>query len=242
LLVYHIAAVVVGLLPPPGELPSTGAQRSRNALDRTASSLAGIEPRLFEWSAPVRAVTYAYREAGLRQKWDMFAAPKTADQYVRLEYHIFDATSYRETVARELILPAQSDDRIRLRHDFRDKAIINALDAFFLRNDTAGRSVDREAARNDLRPVVRYFGNRFQRDRVRGPQILERTELWYGSAPMPPVGQTLTKELRTARNIVAGKYDEGPVTNISADSHALSPGTEEREADIVWTLEQIARP
>jgi hypothetical protein len=139
------------------------------------------------------------------------------------------------------VLPAQADGRMRLRHDFRDKAIINALDAFLAR--TAGperRSpAERDAASNDLGPVVHYFRNQLRDRSLGGERTIVRTELWYGRALIPPPGQSPSDETRSAREQALTAHAARSVVADGAqfDQHAL--GSEQREADILWTLEYI---
>jgi hypothetical protein len=241
LILYHLTAVGVGLLPVPADLPSIPSDRPRTIVDLAAAALARVERTLYVWSAPARALTYPYREAGLRQKWDMFAAPKAADQYVRLDHLVVDRVAGRRRIVSELVLPAQPDDQLRLRHDFRDKAIINALDAFLLRTARTGQRSGpaRDAARNDLGPVVRYFSSRL-RDRLRpGDETIARTELWYGRAPIPPPGQALAAETRDARAQALRAYASERTSSAAADPDARPIGTDQRDADIVWTLEYV---
>src|SRR5262245_42504531 len=94
----------------------------------TAASLIAIPDPYLESSAVsslVHFITYPYAVAGLKQKWDMFASPPTEGHYLRLTYRIVSPTATRQV--QEIVLPSDPDDRLRLRHDFRDKAIINAI-------------------------------------------------------------------------------------------------------------------
>jgi hypothetical protein len=171
----------------------------------------------------------------------MFAAPRVADQYVRLDHLVVDRASGRRTIVSELVLPAHPDDRMRLRHDFRDKAIINALDAYLVRTVSGDRRSGSApgAASNDLGPVVRYFRNQLRDRSPRGEQTIARTELWYGRAPIPPPGQSLPDDTRNAREQALTAYAAGRAARDASalEQHAL--GVEQREADIIWTLEYI---
>jgi hypothetical protein len=188
---------------------------------------------------PVGRLTHLYEEAGIRQTWRMFAAPETDDQYLRINYFVSGRGQDRLSLVRELVLPAQRDDRVRLRHDFRDKAIVNAIDAFFARRDRSIGSEAASSARDDFAPIVRYFRSQYRRHFLAAGEDVIRTEVWYGLAPMPPRGRTLPEGRRSMRLDVLREYYNGPVRSTVGALKAQGLGSEEREADIVWTLEYV---
>ena len=61
----------------------------------------------------------------------MFANPVTADQYVRVVHYVESSREAgRIRMFSELALPAQRENRVRLVHRFRDKAILNSFETF----------------------------------------------------------------------------------------------------------------
>jgi hypothetical protein len=238
LILYHLTAVAAALLPSPSDLPADRSGRQPTVLDSAASALRSIESPAYRWTAPLRAITYPYRDAGLRQKWDMFSAPKTADQYVRVDYLITDAAA-RRSVVRELVLPSQRDDRIRLRHDFRDKAIINAIDDFMIRRKHEAAGAQSAGAADDLGAVAKYFAERLRATYLKDSETIQRTEVWYGLAPIPPPGLVVDADVREARDQALALYYAGPARSSASDVELPAIGATLREADIVWVLEHI---
>jgi hypothetical protein len=199
ILAYHVTAVSLSAIPDP-YLESSGL------------------------SSLIRFITYPYAIAGLKQKWDMFASPPTEDHYLRLTYRIVSPTATRQI--QEIVLPSDPDDRLRLRHDFRDKAIINAIELSYSRTS-------RDDASDDLGAVVQYYRNRARDQFLKPGERIVRTEAWYGSAPMPQPGARLPETELRERLGVLDAYYAGDGSSLSQSPPSDS---REREADIVWTL------
>jgi hypothetical protein len=209
------------------------------ALDRSAAWLRAIEPRIVNAVKPLRVLADLYNSVGLRQTWNMFSNPVTADQYVRVDHYVESTASPQPVhVFRELALPAQRQDQVRLVHKFRDKAVLNALEAFSIAR--AHGEENNQPPPRDLQPLVRYFRNRFERDYLKADERIVRTDVWYGQAAIPPPGARLTPEQRESRLAALATYWHG-ASEIPA-SIPLKPGALQREDAIVWRLEYIDQP
>ena len=243
LIVFHLVALVLASLPDPDELNlvqprvSTGDAVTR-VLDRSAAWLRFVEPQLVTLTKPLRVVTEPYITIGLRQKWNMFANPMAVDQYVRVDQYVESPAAPQSIhVFRELALPAQREDRVRLVHKFRDKAVLNALEAF-----TVARRQERaERLPGDLQPLARYFRSRFQREYLNGDEHVVRTDVWFGQVAIPPPGQRLTTEQRESRIAALAAYWDGPAEAVRT-AVAPMPGALQREEPIVWRLEYVDQP
>ena len=249
LIAYHLIAVSLAAIPSPGELDAVGpagveeprdrvARALTPVFDRSTVLLARVERFLYVVTQPFRSITQPYVSAGIRQRWRMFAHPPTDNRYVRLRYYVqpFPGAPVANVYS-ELVLPVGRRESLRY---FRGKAIRNALDAYLAKEfrevvspaieDTAGSGLYR-----DLIPLVRYYRGRFQRAQA---ATVHRTELWYGSAPVPPPGQRIDAGVLSQRREALDAYEQVRAQNAST---VLFPsrGTVEREADIRWTLEFI---
>ena len=245
LIAIHLIAISAASLPDPRELSLVGsaarpaapadalARTVTPALDATVAALAPIEAQAFRLTAPLRALTRTYIQAGLRQKWNMFANPVTADQYVRVAHYVESSREPgRIRVFRELALPGQRENRARLVHMFRDKAILNSLEALAV-NRLESHDAERSS---DLEPVSAYFGNRFKTSYLAPDETVVRTEVWFGAAPMPPTGRRLTDSALQERWDVLQRYWDGP----DETSPAATPpqrGALQGDADIAWRLD-----
>jgi hypothetical protein len=88
-IVLHLVALVVSSLPDPGELNPVLPRRALDnhtisaavapALDRGAAWLRATEPGIVNAVKPLRVLTQPCISVGLRQKWNMFSNPVTAD-------------------------------------------------------------------------------------------------------------------------------------------------------------------
>ena len=67
----------------------------------------------------------------------------------------------------------------RLYHQYRDKAVLNALYNF--RSQGAG---ERGGTPGDIAVMARYFRSRFERERTLPGEHIVQTDVWYGSAPV----------------------------------------------------------
>ena len=253
LLVYHLVALTVAAFPSPAELEPFRsnrssahddplAQRLKPVLDRSVAALTRFEPRLFAALEPARIVTRPYVSAGLTQHWNMFANPSAVDRYVRLAYYV-SADPLAPQVERfgELILPVDRQERLWY---FRGKSIRNWLDTYFVeraRREQAAETEDfskQPSATNELSPIVRYFRDRFARERLVGAATIVRTELWCANVQTLPRGQDLTERLldERATSLRARNTREGRAV---ARYGYPALGAAEHEADLTWVLEHV---
>jgi hypothetical protein len=246
LITIHLVAISAASVPDPRELDfvrSAGAAPPFDSVARIAApvlnaivaAFAPVEAHAYGFTAPIRALTGIYVQAGLRQKWNMFANPVAGDQYVRVAYSVQTPREPgRIRVFRELALPGQPEDRVRLVHMFRDKAILNSLEALVvnrLEHPDAERS-------SDFDPIAAYFSNRFRTTSLTPDEAITRTEIWFGLAPTPPTGERLTDSQLQERWAVLERYRDGPVDAPAAGA-PLQPGAFQGESDIVWRLEYV---
>lgn len=248
LIFVHLAAISASSLPDPRELmlaPSGEALPPHDAIARTVTPaldtavavLTPIEAQAFKLTAPIRTLTRTYIQAGLRQKWNMFANPVAADQYVRVGYYVETASQPgRIRIFHELVMPGQREDQPRFVHLFRDKAILNALESL---------SVDRIEHPNaghysELNPVAEYFARRFKAVYLAADETVLRTEVWFGIAPSPAVGHRLTDAQLQNRWSVLQRYREGPV-DVPAPVRPWELSALQSESDIVWRLEYVQK-
>jgi len=246
LLLYHFTALISHALPPPDTLPTPATIRPGRPqdpflvrtltplLDRAALTVAQAEPGLFAATAPLRAVTQPYISAGLRQYWAMFASPEHRAQYIRLDYYVAGGAGAPVSVMRELVYPTGRGDRVRIGTEFLDKASQGAFVSFRAMQAAGAR----RRAPTDLVPMVRYFRSRFEERALSPEESVARVALWYGAAPLPPPGESLDT---LPRETVLERYYGGPFGVPSAQAPPRE-GSEEREADILWTLEFIDTP
>lgn len=245
LIALHLVALGVASLPDPDELnrvePRSPAAHLfspiiTSGLDRIAEWVRAIEPPIVETVKPLQPLTKPYASLGLRQKWNMFSNPMTADQYVRLDYHVVTQGAPRSIrVFRELALPAQQENRVRLVHKFRDKAVLNALETFSVTRTHEGQT---EQSLRGLEPLTKYFRNRLAREYLNSDERVLRTEVWYGQVPIPPPGQRSTAQQRESRISTLERYWYG-ASEVTTAPSAAKPGTLQREDPIIWRLEYV---
>jgi len=241
LLLYHLSAILVDAIPAPGELTRPKEVRHPEGrmmtrvltplLDTAALRLAELDSVLFRWSQPVRRVTQRYIKLGLSQRWTMFAAPARNDQYIRIDY--FARTPSGDLMRyQELILPKSREDRVRFFHDFQDKATSSLWTAF---NQAAAQKVQDPSGVDELAQSLRFFKARFRLEHLSDRDQIVRTEVWFGSAPIPPPGdQQADEALRLRLAAVPSYYSDHRKTPFSGPYSGL--GREERELDITWLL------
>jgi hypothetical protein len=258
-LLWHLTAVVLGSVPPPGRVPAIDPIRHPTddrvaafltpPLDRAAADLVRLPPAIWDAGRPIFLVARLYlRLVGLGQQWNMFWSPPRQDQYMRVRYFVgSDVRGDRHPswMASELVspFPSQQDDQIRLVRSYwakhRDKALFAALSAFLDKREA--RLVRRETQPSelpqDLTPIVRYFRRQFERDYLADGDRILRTELWFGVADIPKRGFRRTPEAVEARLRTLHAYYDGPI-----ERHFQIPAyppyhASERESDILWVLE-----
>jgi hypothetical protein len=245
---FHLVALAINSLPDLAQRPPVQPSRAIefNALsaavtpilDRIAADLQMLEASIVRVVAPLRPLTEPYITFGLEQKWDMFSGPLPTDQYVRVDEYVVSAGSRRFRVFQELVLPAQREDLLRFVHKFRDKAVLAVRDEFLATRTHDGQPVDTP---RDVRPLAKYFRDRFRREYLNADEDVVRTEVWLGEAPTPPLGQRLSDGQREKRLAVLQRYWDGPSERPT--STVVPPvGATQPEADILWTLKYAERP
>lgn len=134
-------------------------------------------------------------------------------------------------------MPAQHEDSVRLTHRFRDKAIINSLETY-----AADRRDHPEADSSaDLQSLAFYFDQRFRATYLSQDETVRRTEVWFGGALIPPIGQRVPDDELRERWTVLQRYWEGPVEEPSI-GQPPEPGVLQGESGIVWRLEYVGTP
>jgi hypothetical protein len=247
LIAIHLIAITAASVPDPRELgligsaarqappPDALARAVTPVLDATVAALTPVEAQAFRLTTLLRALTRTYIQAGLRQKWNMFSNPVTADQYVRVAHYVESSREPgRIRVFRELALPGQREDRPRLVHLFQDKAILNSLEALAF-NRLERHDPERSS---ELDPVGAYFANRFKAAYLAPDETVVRTEVWFGAAPMPPTGRRLTDSALQERWDVLQRYWDGPDQGPPAATPP-QPGALQGDADIAWRLDYV---
>lgn len=246
LIAIHLVAISAASLPDPRELGlgitaaavppvDAGGRIATPTLNAVVAVLSPWEAQAYGVTESIRAWTRIYIQAGLRQKWNMFANPITADQYVRVAHYVRSSRQPgRVRVFRELVLPGQPEDRLRLVHMFRDKAILNALETLRvnrLEHPGAERFID-------LDPIAAFFSTRFRAAYLTPDETITRTEIWFGLAPMPATGDRLSDPQLQERWALLQRYRDGAVDG-PAPGTPPEPGVLQGESDIVWRLEYV---
>lgn len=257
---WHVFAIGFGSLGSPGGVGRVGLPRhpQRDAL------AAAVTPRLDALAATVVPVASLYDRTpllvrlvvqdylsltGVAQSWKMFSNPPQTDQYLRVRYYIGPAAAADSGQAQpiwtatELVLPAHREDHVRLVRGywdaFRDKALTSALARF---HEDRNFSDIRPDTRSDelpdhLAPIVKYFARRFARVALRPDERILRSEIWYGTAPMPAFGKGAPTGRSEARAAALQAYFAGPVENHFGRPIYPPYHAGQQEADIDWVLE-----
>ncbi len=251
---WHLFAISVAALPPPGRLshfpqrdPSSALNpvfyRITLAFDSVARVTETVESGLWRATRPLhRVITYYLRLTGLGQTWSMFANPPTYAQYMRVRYYV-ESPQGRTWVATELVWPTNREDRVRtfqsFRDSYRDKALSVAVARFYARRKDGLIKPETKPHQlpTDLAPVARYFAREFTRTRLGNGDRITRTEVWVAKAPIAPLGTAPDVEARLERAAALQAYYEGAVEQrINVPPIPPYHGGE-READIDWILE-----
>ena len=138
-----------------------------------------------------------------------------------------------------MVLPVGRDDRVRIGHDFRDKAIVNLMSAFIDDQRKPGAATQHP---DGFEPLVRYFTNRYRSRELSAGERILRTEVWWGSALIPPPGQSLPQGMREARLDALTRLYGGPSRSMLGLSVQHARGDLEHDADITWKLEFVDTP
>jgi hypothetical protein len=254
-LAWHLFAIAVAALPPPDRLsqptqrdpsasPGPVFYRITLALDAAARAVEIVESGLWRLTRPVHpAINYYLGLTGLSQNWAMFANPPTTAQYLRVRYYVEPRGGGRAWVATELVWPSNREDRVRtfqsFRDSYRDKALAVASGRFYDRRKPAmiTPGARPEELPDDLAPVARYFSRAFARTHLDDTEEIVRTEVWFGNAPIPPLGTQLDEADRRERALALQAYYDGPVEQRLTVPAYPPYHAGEREADIEWLLE-----
>jgi hypothetical protein len=261
-ILWHLIALSIGALPNPQRLPPVGAARHPTddriaavitpGLDAVAAAAFEVVETLWTITRPLHGAANTYLSiTGLAQRWNMFSNPPTVDQYLRVRYYV-GRTDLRELeeqpvwTATELVLPAHREDQVRVaqsyRDSFRDKAMAIALEDFFRRRPASliRRDTSSTELPDDLAPIGRYFGQRFQRAYLRPNERIVRTEIWYGTVPNPKRGSPSTTP--AARVAAINAYHSAPVESPRGIVDYPPYHAREKELDIQWVLEYFEEP
>jgi hypothetical protein len=233
---FHLVALAVNSLPDLRQWPPIQPSRVP-VLDGLAAYLQALAATMARIVAPLRPLTEPYITIGLEQKWDMFSNPLPTDQYVRVDQYVVSSGSPRVRVFEELAAPAQREDQPRFVHKFRDKAVLVVRDEFL----AAARDAKLAGPPRDVRPLAKYFRDRFRRDYLNADEDVVRTEVWLGEAPIPPPGQRLSDGQLEKRLAVLQRYWDGP-SERPTSTFVPPVGAAQQEGDIVWKLEYAERP
>jgi hypothetical protein len=256
--VWHVVAIALGSLMSPGAILPIGPPRhpSNNRLaaaltpplDRIAAALAPLPEAILRGAGPLRLMATDYlRLTGVSQSWKMFSNPPLVNQYLRIRYYVGTEIGTGETArqswtATELVFPAHREDRVRLLAGywgaFRDKAMTSALGRFD--EKVSKRSLTPAAKSSDLpddlAPIGRYFARRFQKEVLRSDERIVRTEIWYGTVPMPLPGALPDPARLEEREAALQRYYDGPIENHFGRPVVPEYLRGEQEADITWSL------
>jgi hypothetical protein len=258
---WHLTAIAVAAIPPPEDVRVAVTNRPpvepisawvAPRLDAVAAAASAAHRAVWAATAPLRPVVSLYVGlTGLAQHWAMFWNISTNDRYARVRYYVGPVSSAGDErpawMATELVLPAHREDRVRLlqsyRDSYRDKAMEIATTSFLRRRPPALIRPDTRPGElpDDLAPIARYFGRRFEGTHLSPGERILRTEVWLGTAPNPPPGSPGPVS-PAARRSALGNYDEGPVQARLHVPPYPPYHAEEREADITWLLEYYEEP
>jgi hypothetical protein len=173
------------------------------------------------------------------------------DEYLRVRYYVGRADpsgSQKQSVwtATELVLPAHREDQVRMaqgyRDSFRDKAMAIALENFYrrrarslIRPDTSSKELP-----DDLAPIGRYFGRKFQQTYLQSGERIVRTEIWHGTVANPKRGAPSATP--TARLDALTAYHIAPKEERLGEAVYPPYHAGEMEAGIRWILEYFEEP
>ena len=265
LLIGHLAMLAVAAIPSPSDLAAAEGVRAsgddaisahvRPVLDAVATGLRRVEDWAWSLTSFIRPVASLYTgRFGLGQTWNMFGAPPTRGEYLRLRYFWRSGRSGagNETAvmtATELVFPALPETEPRTLSSFwmgyRDKAISNAFGDYFnarrrlnLRSATSEQLAS--AGIDSLQPISQYFSSRFAKEHFAPGDLFVRVETWYGWVTARPRGDILIAP--ESRAIALQRYRETASTQLAPLSSASAIDTVEREADIQWVLAFVKTP
>ena len=235
LIVYHVSMLSALALPDrvkprvPSESYTPLARLVAPILEHVAGWTASATSAGGAIAQPLRPLGWPYFRWGMAQRWAMFSHPWTEDQYLRIDYTLVpDSPSDARPVFRQLVYPAQPEDRIRLAHAFRDKAVTRTLELFW----AALEKADDQGARAAIEALIRDQRRKLEID-LQSRTIL-RVDLWHGSATIPRPGEKTDVATTLARLSAVSRYRGGAVVLDSERPASLYQ--RRREVDISWQL------
>jgi hypothetical protein len=253
-IVFHILAITVTAIPAPDAVVPEyrSGQASLTFLGRTLGPVADatVAPlRAFQvaaWSATqtLRAIARPYILATRQfELWNMFSRPSRYDEYIALRYYVAAPGSSLLRVQRELVSPAHGEGGTRLLNPpsdaFRDKAIALFIESYFdkaQRERARNRSELTERPQEILFPIVNAFARRFKATGISAGEALVRTELWRGTAPIPPPGQVSPTEALDERRRALEAFQSHVDVDFVPSDRVLPLGAVVHEADLTWVL------
>lgn len=252
LIAFHLIALTLAAIPQPSERApieplqprqSDGASSTLSAgLNRFAALMASAEGSLLSNAHPIRQLTQPYVNAGLPQVWIMFSQPWTHDQYVRIDHYI--RSDHGQHVTRELVLPAQREEKTRLVHAFRDKTINRTVEAYLLAigDESSEQALaERPVAESRMEALVRHARSGGRPDGPGGGADFIRSEVWYGRAPIPRPGVVVDLSSHRERLEILEGYRTRVLEGAPAGP-TYRLWASQREADITWQLIYIQQP
>jgi len=255
-IVWYLVSLVVAAVPGAATLeavrPVRHAPYDRVSgylapwFDSAAGVVAHMARRISASVDVVRPATgEVLTQAGMAQRWDMFANPLRTAQYLRVKWYVA-ATSGGSTRPRwsgtKLVLPTSREDRVRGVTSFRDFSLDRPLAGAIDRDHPSG-AADPESLRKferALRPAIHYFTRQFEETRLGPDEHVVRVEAWHGTAAIPPPYAstedhgTGVPRLQALRNYYDGVLEEPVIDTTYPPYFAV-----QNESDIRWTLEYI---
>lgn len=245
---FHLVAITLAAIPNPGGFPFEDESARRLDDDPVSARLTPITTRVAAWAAwaqrglakvtgPLRTLTQPYVRLGLSQSWNMFSEPFQVSRFVRIDYFLATSAGRSEPshVIPQLVLPSLPDADVRLAYRPLDKAVTRAVDSYLavVRAGSASGSGWEQQARARLLPMLRLFRTRFVAAHGVSEDRIRRTEVWVGTAPIPPPGVSSTATSAARRQILA-TYRAPQPRPVDALSYG-SPSSR-TEGDITWRL------
>ena len=258
LIAFHVVALTSATIPDPEEFqvfrgqPHTSdrvAQVMRPIADQAIVTVFWLYQRLIGVVRPLRVVTRPYLTSGVGvQNWRMFSNPYTTDQYVRLDYYVStdgSSSSSSQRLFREVVLPPDREEEIRILHTFQSKSILAQLEKYkvFMYKSARLKSADPAAeSRRLFSPITKFYRRRLAAQLAMGERVV-RTEMWFGAATIPPRGEELPDDVEAHRLSLLEPYRSGPtVVPVVSRTLARPRLSTEGGGDIVWTLLFIDEP
>ena len=264
-LVFHLFALALSAIPSSADLKAAvGVRESsddrlsrpvRPTLDQLALVVRGATAALARLSPLTTPLVAGYvTRLGLNQTWNMFGNPPRGSEYVRFRY-FWTRAAFRDgsvMLSTELIFPVAATGEGRLLRSYwesqRDKAVSNAVTAYFIERTRRGLSPGGTGSANGLDdalgrtflPMVGYFTDRFARGKLAPGDRLVRTEVWYGWGESRPRGGKVAAP--QSRADALEKYAIGISDERVSSLRFGAVGRSEREADIQWTVLYVQTP